>query len=763
MHIKFVEISNFRRLQSVRIELTEETTLFVGANNCGKTSAMEALRLFLVVKRFSINDFTLSHWARINSIGNAWQAFATAEEVQTAASPTEWESILPTLDLWFHVEKNEIHHVSRLLPTLDWRDGLLGVRLRYEPSDVAKMAADYLGCHLDAQSTKTQAKEAEGDEVGEVKLWPQSLLEYLERRLHNRFAIKTYALDPAMCVAPENGIAKPQLLPMSSEAIEDNPLDRLVRVNEINAQRGLGQGARNTESGDPRRVTDQVRHYWDHHLDPSDRPMPSDLVAMRAIEKAQELFDKTLNTTFADTLAEVGDFGYPGQTDPEIKISARISATDTLNHDAAVQYEVAAVTGEGEATTVLRLPEHYNGLGYQNLILMFFRLVSFRDSWMRKGKMGRSGTLTDADVVAPLHLVLIEEPEAHLHAQVQQVFIRKAYKTLRRHEQLGDKKVLRTQLVVSTHSSHVAHEAKFSWLRYFRRLPASKIGAVPTSTVINLSDVFGSDKETERFDTRYLRSTHCDLFFADAAILVEGPAEKILVPHFIRSHFDYLTQCYLSLLEIGGSHAHRLRPLIEKMGLLTLVVTDLDSENDAGSHEQPARGKGLKTGNTTLKEWLPALAAVDDLFEASEESKTRIHDQIFSVRAAYQCPIIITLDEKQVEVLPSTFEDALAFANLASFAEMEKVTGLMEKFRKAIVENKSGAALSKALYDHLHTNAKKAEFALDLLEVKDPEKLIVPSYLAEGLGWLQSQLRRKHIEILPPSIVGDVNSKKDAV
>ena len=36
MRIKFVEIQNFRKLKSIRIELADQTTLFVGANNSGK-------------------------------------------------------------------------------------------------------------------------------------------------------------------------------------------------------------------------------------------------------------------------------------------------------------------------------------------------------------------------------------------------------------------------------------------------------------------------------------------------------------------------------------------------------------------------------------------------------------------------------------------------------------------------------------------------------------------------------------------------------
>jgi len=202
--------------------------------------------------------------------------------------------------------------------------------------------------------------------------------------------------------------------------------------------------------------------------------------------------------------------------------------------------------------------------------------MSFRDDWMKVGKAGRKVVLNEGETLSPppLHLVLVEEPEAHLHAQVQQVFIRRAYAVLRNHADLGDDGKLRTQLVVSTHSSHVAHECDFAVLRYFRRKPAAARGEVPTSSVINLSEVFGKGKNTERFVTRYLKATHCDLFFADGAILVEGPAERMLVPHFIRRSYKDLSECYVTTLEIGGRHAHRLKPLIEHLGITTLVITD---------------------------------------------------------------------------------------------------------------------------------------------------------------------------------------------
>ena len=152
--------------------------------------------------------------------------------------------------------------------------------------------------------------------------------------------------------------------------------------------------------------------------------------------------------------------------------------------------------------------------------------------------------------ISPLLLVLksginfnamiIEEPEAHLHVQVQQVFIRKAYDVLTNHKFIKENENFATQLVISTHSSHVARETNFADLRYFKRLSEGSESTIATSKVINLSDVFVKEDETDKFVTRYLQSTHCDLFFADAVILVEGSAENMLLPHFIRNKYPKL-------------------------------------------------------------------------------------------------------------------------------------------------------------------------------------------------------------------------------
>lgn len=768
MRIEFVEIANFRKLLSTRVGLSSERTVFVGANNSGKTSAITALRYFLVDRErssFCFNDFTLTHWPTINAMGAAWEATHVAS---LPLPEPEWGPVLPFLDVWLHVADNEVRYVRNILPTLDWDGGRLGVRLRLEPKDAAQLQHEYVTARsealkLQAAGAALAAEQGKAAADFQVAIWPQNLVEFLQRRLAAFFTVSAYVLDPVGCVDPEHGIAKPQAL-NGSEPIDGDPLRGLIRIDEISAQRGFGAAGEDNDDeaavtiGGSRKLSGQLRQYYIRHLDPYENPDAQDLLALKAIEEAQKAFNLRLSDGFKSPLKEMHKLGYPGVTDPKLNISTRLRPVEGLKHDAAVQFVVPI--HDGENAIDLYLPEDSNGLGYQNLISMVFRLMAFRDSWMRVGKAKHKSS--DDTIVPPLHLVLIEEPEVHLHTQVQQVFIRQAHKILRNHVDLGGSPNFVTQLVVSTHSSHIAHECEFDSLRYFRRLPGGE-KAIPTSCVVNLENAFGADPDTKRFVTRYLRVTHCDLLFADAAVLIEGPAERILVPNFVNYHpeFEKLSESYITWLEIGGSHAHKLRSLIEKIGLTTLVITDLDSCDAAGASAPPVRGAGCTTRNTTLRTWWPVINDLDPLLDKPENEKVKTYaDENFSVRVAYQSPVQATFKGPTAEALSYTLEDAIVMANLDLF-ETLLGTGLIAKFRAAITNSADLNALSGALKTALEGGGK-AEFALDLLEIEDPLSLKPLAYIRDGLLWLAAQLEHKQVELGLAQVAGEEGAEAAA-
>ena len=746
MHIAFVEIQNFRKLKACRVEIAHQETIFVGANNSGKTSAMDALILFLKKSRrkdFSTTDFTLSNWLSLDQLGEQW--VATADDEKPDLTVSSWQRRLPSIDVWLTVDEKDLHRVAHLLPTLDWTTKeMLGVRLVLAPKKMKQLYTDFRSSYKSARDAESASTEVESP----LSLWPRSMRNFLDRQLHSQFEVQSYILDPMLRQDPEQGIASPQRLPPDSHPLKQDPFDGLIKIDVIPAHRGFSDPKTEDESHNGfASLSTQLRRYFSKHLNPSKAPDASDIEALEAIEEAKTVFNRKLTKSFEPAIGELEGLNYPGFSDPRISITSKIEPRDSLDHETAVRFDLPGADS-------LSLPEKYNGLGYQHLISMVFKLIQFRDEWMRVGKAGKNQDTKNA-AIGPLHLVLVEEPEAYLHAQIQQVFIKKAYKVLRNHAALADSS-FSTQMIVSTHSSHIAHELDFSCLRYFRREPATKDGVVPTATVINLSQSFGDHDETSKFATRYLRTTHCDLFFADAAILVEGSAERMLIPHFVRGKFPKLDQSYISLLEIGGAHAHRLKPLLDTLGLLSLIVTDLDSIGVTGTAKvRPVRGKNYRTGNTTLKNWVPKIELIDHLLDLSNDAKQTTNGL---VRVAYQCPITVKYNEEEFEdeAIAYTFEDSLALSNLALFRGYEKPAGLLRKLQTALGEDTLEDA-GNNMFDNLERGSK-AEMALELLFLSNPDQLEPPVYIADGLKWLEQNLLVKMVDAIStePAGVDDV-------
>lgn len=399
MRIKFVEISNFRKLRTTHLDFDQRTTIPVSANNSGKTSAMVALRIFLLSpSRLALRDVTIANWIKVDLLGEQWEA---------DADPTvDFDALLPSLDVWLDVPLSEIQHVVHILPTLDWSGGLLGVRLKYGARDLGRLKTEYL-------AQRSAAKDAtitdpDGEAI-KITLWPRSLTDFLERRLRAHVELSAYPLDPTAVVPPgKDGLATPQTLPASSLAFDQPPFKDLIKIDEIAAQRdfadagGSNAGEDNGEASSrrfKRRLSDQLRSYYDRHLDPSKTPSDKDYEALGAIQAAERSFDARLEAGFAAAFEELEDLGYPGMSNPKLKISTLLRATDGLKHGSSAQYQVADPSGDG--TKTLKLPEDYSGLGYQNLIAMVFMLMSFRDEWMRVAK---AGLLEGVDVSHQIHL-----------------------------------------------------------------------------------------------------------------------------------------------------------------------------------------------------------------------------------------------------------------------------------------------------------------------------------------------------------------------
>lgn len=733
MKNSFVQIQNFRKLKNCKINFGDQNTLFVGPNNSGKTSAMEALVKMFNKSGINFNDITVSNHQAINEIGRMI--------IDKQSNPDEielkWDDLLPAIDIWIEVLNNEMQYVANLIPNLDWDGGLIGVRLLLQPDRPEKMYSDYIEKYSKARELENKASETDKD----IKIWPINFCDYMKSKMNEIFKIKLYILD-ALKIDNEKDI--PQEIDYEMETVFDS-LQNIIKVDVIEAQRGFHDPDTNFKEIASRSLSAQLRNYYNNHLDPEKTPTEEDLNILQAMEKAKDAFDENLAEKFKYALGEVENMGYPGINNPKIIIESKINAMEALKHESAIQYEVPH---DDTIKEIYHLPEQYNGLGYQNLISMIFKLITFRDEWIKPSMRNKE------DKIEPIHLVLIEEPEAHLHMQVQQVFIKEAYKVLTESEFLKDNTNFTTQLVITTHSSHIVKEIDFCDLRYFKRLPADKEHQIPTTIVIDLSKVFSTnnqenpENQTRRFASRYLKTTHCDIFFADAIILVEGVAENMLLPHFIHSKYPKLNQMYISILEINGRHSHRLKKLIETIGIDTLIITDLDTVSSEGKHAavEPKRNENQITTNYSITNWIMNVKQIDSLLDKDNESKVILADNEFnsSIRIAYQIPMEIKYNDEIKEALTATFEDSIIYSNLELFKNIEDKELYLNKISNIIKSATGFEDMHSKIYEEIRkTSFKKAEFALDLIYLIDPEKIVVPNYIDDGLNWLESQLLSK--------------------
>ena len=721
MKIQSVHIRNFRKLKNCHIDFGEKETVLVGANNSGKTSAISAIVWFLKnTEKFTLKEFTATNWALINAIGEKWLENDSVDE--TLLSSHQWDNIVPSMDVWINVEDGEQYRVNHLIPSLNtWEGKRVGVRGQYVPKDVTKLYTEYKEAK---NRTKTLEATKEWKDAFSPELYPKNLCDFLGKgsNLREYFDVKYYIIDPAF-----DPIDNDKVQETPDNELDNNPLAELIRVDTILASRDFSDPEGQTDN-DIDTLSKQFQQYYKNSGQEDEELTSEGLELIGGIERANKTYDKKLRKTFEVPVDELKNINYPGFQNPNIKISSKIQIEEAIKHDSAVQFSIHGMDD-------LTLPEKYNGLGYRNLISIYLKLMDFRERWLR--------ALSDGKNIEPIHIVFVEEPEAHLHAQAQQVFVRKAFEALCNNKLIEENPWLSTQLVLSTHSNHIVNELDLNCMRYFRRV--IDVGEkIPISKVVNLSSTFGTDDETKQFVTRYIRLTHCDIFFSDAVILVEGPAEKILVPSFLAK--TGLDSYYISVIEVNGCHAHSFRRLIEKIGIATLIVTDIDATGTKVGEDKresviPAKGKGYNTGNPSIKSWLPGKEQIDDLLTLPGKEKI-----VDNVRIAFQTPINVMWDKNKddlTEICPYTFEDALIFTNLELFRqEGLKKMGAITTIANLLRNSHSADELQEKVFKKLESKSgfKKAEFAISLLYKDDFMSLGAPMYIHEGLKWMKLYL-----------------------
>jgi len=187
------------------------------------------------------------------------------------------------------------------------------------------------------------------------------------------------------------------------------------------------------------------------------------------------------------------------------------------------------------------------GLGSDNLLFMACELL-----------------LLSQDDDGGNRMLLIEEPEAHLHAQ-RQLQVMRALQV-----QAKEKKI---QIITTTHSPNLCSAIELENLVLInnrRGFPLSR-----NKTMLDASDY--------KFLARFLDSTKANLFFAKAVMIVEGDGENILLPVLARLLGRGLTENGVSIVNVGGTGLSRYSRIFRRqvaadgsIGVPVACISDLD-------------------------------------------------------------------------------------------------------------------------------------------------------------------------------------------
>lgn len=664
MRLDSINIRNFRLLRRVSLDLTADlpTTVLVGPNNSGKTSVMDALRLFAGsdtdTKRISLHDLSQTRLKVFKSI-----EARLAKLVDTDVKIEVLRRFAPRmrLDLLFSYGEDvaDLVVATDLLMSLDPNSNRVRVRIEYGLENAKALLADF------------EARHRKDD----------TLCDFLKDRYNDYFGRTFYRVS-------EKGD--------EAEALKDGGvLKRLLRIDIIPAQRHVDDDETRQAARLSRLLHDHYTRYY----------KVGDADGFNAVEDA--LRDSATGLTkvyegaFERLNKRLKGYGYPpGQTTPDLRIRAEFSSQAIYQDHTRVYYASEHETVEGPMEELI-LPEKYNGLGYKNLIFMVLQLESFL------------AAVEASAVDRPrVHIIAVEEPEAHLHPQMQYVFINEISKSLWVAEGVV------AQVILSTHSSHIIANSGFDPVRYFRRngrdVSIRDLSKLPVPTTMpGVLD----------FLRRYIKLTHCDLFFADKAVFVEGQVERLLIPAMIEECAKeegcagFASQ-YISISEVGGAYAHKFKPIIDFIGVPTLVITDIDSVDADGKKCPVGDGAGKRTSNACLKSWLPAKEQVTDLLGCNDAAKTQGRIRVaFQVTEAGNCG--------------RSFEEAFVYANAdwltANHAQLPATGPEIAKL--------AATGVAAGAWD-LAAKLGKVDFALDLIG-KPGWK--APKYIRDGLEWLAKE------------------------
>ncbi|OCG11857.1 AAA family ATPase [Gilliamella apicola] len=420
------------------------------------------------------------------------------------------------------------------------------------------------------------------------------------------------------------------------------------------------------------------------------------------------------------------------------------------------------------------IPEDQFGLGYVNLLNIIGEIIYYIDTYEENCHQSR------------INLLIIEEPEIFMHPQMQEFFISRIDNAI--HEALEvaklsskSKNSLHCQIILTTHSSHIVN-SKVQSCKSFNNINYLTIKdkytvAIPLDDNNILEE--NSKTETEKkkkkkkkkkkndllFLIKHIKYKVSELFFSDAVIFVEGVTEEALLPYYLEQN-NILNNYHISIFKIDGSHSKVYLPLIERLNIPCLIITDLDIERY--SCEKKERHKKRKKTDPKCPICKNARNYKKRYADITSLENRKTTNQSLKYFATYTGNVtennIICLDKYyqknylnvvyQKDLIEGKFatslEEAIILTNHNNDLLHKVILEVKQGIYNQITNNRKNKEKLKDnsfyLQRSLGKDSGKSKFAsqllYELIASDETEKPELPNYIKDGFKWLEDILTK---------------------